>query len=182
MRRPFRDNRSPLRTLPFLREWRAFLRVSPDPACVQYGGSTTAMALRPLLLILALMALVAPGAHAQTASFDGAWIEDGESCAAVYVASGKTLAFRRPANAFVAAFAVSGRRLSTPLAHCRIDRVTPQGERQVMQLSCTTSISTNTARAIFAPAPNGGLNRYSTAEGGIATRYVRCTPETLKAP
>lgn len=140
------------------------------------------MAFKALLLISALLALAAQAARAQTDSLQGAWLEEGEVCADVFVDNGKALAFRRPASAFSAAFMVQGRQLLTPLAHCRIGRISQQGGRQVMQLSCTTSISINAARAVFALRPDGGLDRYSAADAGIATRYRRCTSEALKAP
>ncbi|CAM5212543.1 putative protein OS=Bosea thiooxidans OX=53254 GN=SAMN05660750_03400 PE=4 SV=1 [Bosea thiooxidans] len=139
-----------------------------------------AEAARSLFLVFAIAVLAAPGAWARTASFQGAWLEEGQVCANVFVVAGKALGFKRPANAFAAAFIIRGQQLSTPLATCRIGRISPQGERQVMHLSCTTTIATDTARAVFAPAQDGGLYRYSTAEGGTATRYRRCTADALK--
>lgn len=142
------------------------------------------MAFKTLLLVsaFALLALTAREARAQTAPLQGAWLEEGEICTDVFIDNGKALVFRRPASAFSAAFVIQGRQLATPLAHCRIGRIAQQGERQVMQLSCTTSISINAARAVFALRPDGGLDRYSAADGGMATRYRRCTPEALKTP
>ena len=140
------------------------------------------MAVRSHLLALALAALPASGALAQATVFEGAWLEEGQICADVFVAAGKRMGFRRPANAFAAAFVVSGRQLATPLATCRIGRISPQGERQMMHLNCTTAIATDTARAVLSLAQDGGLYRYTAPEGGTATRYRRCTPETLKAP
>lgn len=142
----------------------------------------TAMAVRSLFLILAFAALAIEGAWARAENFQGAWLEEGQVCANVFAAAGKTLVFRRPANAFAAAFIIRGQRLSTPLATCRVSRTSPHGERRVLDLSCTTSIATNTARAVFGPAEDGGLLRYSAAEGGTATKYRLCTPEVLKMP
>ncbi|MGO4408037.1 hypothetical protein AB4Z10_27750 [Bosea sp. RAF48] len=141
-----------------------------------------AMACRPCLLTLAFAALAIQGAWAQTTDFQGAWLEEGQICANVFSAAGKTLGFKRPANAFTAAFVIQGQRLSTPLATCRIGRVNPQGERQILHLSCTTTIATDTARAVLALGQDGGLYRYSAPEGGTAIRYRRCTPEALKMP
>lgn len=140
------------------------------------------MAVRSCLFAAALVILAAQGARAQTAGFQGAWLEEGQVCANVFVGTGKGLGFKRPANAFAAAFVIKGQQLATPLATCRIGRVSPQGERQIMHLSCTTAIATDTARAVLALAQDGGLYRFSAAEGGTATRYSRCTPEGLKAP
>lgn len=141
-----------------------------------------AMASRAGLFALALAALATQDARAQTAAFQGAWLEEGQICANVFTAAGQGLRFKRPANAFAAAFMIKGQQLSTPLATCRIGRVSHSGERQIMHLSCTTTIATDTARAILALAQDGSLSRYSAAEGGTATRYRRCTTETLKAP
>lgn len=146
------------------------------------GGAITAMAARPCLFVIAFAALATQGAWARTTAFQGAWLEEGQICANVFVAAGKTLGFKRPANAFAAAFVIRGQQLSTPLATCRIGRINPQGERQIIHLSCTTTIATDTARAVLSLSQDGGLYRYSAPEGGTATRYRRCTPEALKSP
>lgn len=140
------------------------------------------MAVRSCLLAVALAASAAQGARAQAGAFQGAWLEEGQVCGNVFVAKGAVLGFQRPANAFAAAFIVRGQQLSTPLANCRIGRISRLGERQVMHLSCTTSIATDTARAVLALGQDGGLYRYSSAEGGTAAIYRRCTAEAMKTP
>ena len=134
------------------------------------------------LLALALTAAPWQGAHAQAGRLQGAWVEEGSPCDSVFVTTPKIIAFKRPANAFAPAFIVSGRRLSTPLATCRLISISPSGARQVLRLSCTTSVASDTARAVLAPAEDGGIYRYHSVEGGIATKYRRCTPDDLKAP
>lgn len=133
------------------------------------------------LLAMVLAASATQPVRAQT-PFEGVWLEEGQICANVFVGTGKTLMFKRPANAFAAAFIIRGRRLSTPLGTCRIGRVDQQGPRQVVHLSCTTAISTDAAQAVFSPAQDGGLYRHSSVEGGITTRYRRCTPDDLQRP
>ncbi|TCR66607.1 hypothetical protein EV560_104488 [Bosea sp. BK604] len=121
------------------------------------------------------------GALAQTSSLQGAWLEEGLSCGSVYTTARSAMAFKRPASAFIPAFIISGKRLSTPLATCRIVNVTTSGDRQIMSLHCTTSIASDSARAVLAPTSDGGLLRYLAAEGGIATKYQRCDRDNLKA-
>jgi hypothetical protein len=141
------------------------------------------MGLRSYLVIAALLALAPQSAWAQATAFEGAWLEEGAGvCADVFAAAGKALSFKRPASAFASAFIIRNRRLSTPMAACRIDRISPQGPRQILSLSCTTSIATDSARAAFALADDGGLYRFSAGEAGTATKYRRCTPEALKTP
>lgn len=131
---------------------------------------------RRISLCLLTIAAVAPmrGALAQTSDFQGAWLEDGIPCASAFVATSKAIGFKRPASVFIPAFIISGQRLSTPMASCRIANVTPNGDRQILRLSCTTSISNDTAHAFLAPAPDGGIYRYLSAEGGVATKFQRC--------
>lgn len=136
---------------------------------------------RRLPLLLAPL-LLAPLQEARAqASLQGAWLEEGTPCSEVFIASARGIAFRRPANAFAPAFIVSGKQLSTPLATCRLAGRSAKGERQVLRLSCTTTVATDTARAIFSPATDGGMYRYHSLEGGIATRYQRCSRDSLKA-
>lgn len=126
------------------------------------------------------MLLAGEAAQAQPASFQGAWLEEGASCASVFVAGRNGLAFRKPASALTPAFIISGHRLSTALATCRIARSQKSGERYVMGLSCTTSVATDNARAILSAAEGGGLQRYLAPEGGISAKYQRCRPEDLR--
>lgn len=131
---------------------------------------------RRISLCLLTIAAVAPlhDALSQTGDFQGAWLEDGIPCSTAYVVTPKGLGFKRPASVFVPAFIITGKRLSTPMAACRIADVRPNGNRQILSLRCTTSISDDTAHAFLAPAPDGGLLRYLSAEGGVATKFQRC--------
>lgn len=142
------------------------------------------MAANRRLLLFVLAVAVAPlqQAKAQAGHLQGAWLEEGWSCASVFVATLNGVAFKRPANAFAPAFIVSGKRLSTPLATCRLVGVVPKGERQILRLSCVTAVTADTARAIFSVASDANVYRYNSVEGGIATKYLRCTREALKAP
>ena len=137
---------------------------------------------RMSLFVLAMALAPLQDAQAQARTLQGAWLEEGSSCASIFLATPNAVAFKRPASAFAPAFIVSGNRLSTPLATCRLVGVAPSGERQVLRLSCATSVSMDTARAIFSVAGDGNLYRYSAMEGGIATKYMRCTRDALKAP
>jgi hypothetical protein len=136
---------------------------------------------RRLLLALAMPLLAVEDARPQ-GLLQGAWIEEGTPCSDVFVATRGGVAFKRPANAFAPAFIVSGRRLTTPLATCTLIGRSSGGERELVRLSCTTAVATDTARAIFSPATDGGMYRYHSLEGGIATRYQRCSRDALKAP
>ncbi len=131
--------------------------------------------------VLAL-ALAAPLNHAaaQAREFQGAWVEEGFACEGVFTATRRAVAFKRPASAFAPAFIISGRQLSTPLASCRIVGQKASGERQILNLHCTTSIASDSARAVLAPAPGGGIFRYLSPDGEVAAKYQRCGPAELK--
>lgn len=131
-------------------------------------------------LVVSLVLFGVQGSWAQKPSFEGAWLEDGLACRDIFVSNGKTVSFKRPANVFVAAFIVRGRQLSTPLAACRISRIVSNGERQVLHLSCTTAIATESTRAVLALTPDGGLHRYSAIDGGTASKYQHCIADDLK--
>ncbi|PTM42849.1 hypothetical protein [Bosea sp. 124] len=132
------------------------------------------------VLVMAMVPL--QEAQAQADRFQGAWLEEGVPCASVFVATPKAVSFRRPASAFAPAFIVAGQRLSTPLATCRIVSLSTSGQRQIVNLRCTTTISTDSAQAILAMAEDGGLYRFNALEAGIATKYQRCNRDVLKAP
>jgi len=136
------------------------------------------------LAVLAVTLAAAPlqEAQAQAGRLQGAWLEEGTSCDSVFVATPGRVVFKRPASAFAPAFIVSGRRLTTPLATCGLVGVSSIGARQLFRLSCTSSIATDAARAILGPAEDGGLYRYHSLEGGIATKYRLCDREVRKLP
>lgn len=132
------------------------------------------------LLVLASTAPI-QGALSQASGLQGAWVEEGLSCASIFVAARNSIGFRRPASAFAPAFVISGKQLSTPLASCRIVDVRSSGDRQIISLRCTTSISTDAARAVLAPTPDGGLYRYLAADGSAAAKYQRCRVQDLQS-
>jgi hypothetical protein len=133
-------------------------------------------------VVLAMALTPLQAAQAQTGRLQGAWLEEGSSCDSVFMATPNAVAFKRPASAFAPAFIVTGRRLTTPLATCRLSDVSANGPRQILRLSCTTSVAADSARAVFSPAEDGGIYRYHSVEGGIATKYQRCNRDTVKAP
>jgi hypothetical protein len=146
------------------------------------GERMSAMKRRVCLLVLSLAATPLHGALAQSGQIQGAWLEEGSTCTDVFVPTRNAIAFKRPANAFAPAFIISGQRLSTPLATCRLVGVNRSGERRILRLSCMTAITIDSARAIVSLGADGKLTRYHSAEGGIATEYQRCTRDALKAP
>ena len=130
------------------------------------------------LLPIAMFASM-PGALSQARDLQGAWLDSDMACASVFASMRNGIGFKRPANAFIPAFIITGRRLSTSLATCRIVKVSPIGDRQILTLHCTTSIASDTARAILAPGPDGMLYRYFASDGGVAAKYKRCGPQDL---
>lgn len=132
--------------------------------------------------IVGAILLCAQVAWAQQPNFEGAWLEDGLACTDIFTSNGKTTAFKRPTNVFVTAFIIRGRQLSTPLATCRIGRIDAQGDRQVLNLNCTTTVATESTRAILALTSDGGLQRYNVIDGGASAKYQRCAPSAPKTP
>jgi hypothetical protein len=137
--------------------------------------------LRRAALYLLPIAVLAPmpDALSQTRDLQGAWLDGDLACASVFAATRNGIGFKRPANAFIPAFIITGRRLSTSLATCRIVEVLVTGDRQALTLHCTTSITSDTAHAILAPAPDGGVYRYFASDGSVAAKYKRCAPQDL---
>lgn len=114
------------------------------------------------------------------AALQGAWVEPSLSCGEVFVAKGKGLAFRQPANAFASAFIVSGDRLSTPLATCRIRAYATEGDRRALILSCANAVGTADVRAYISPTQDGALLRYLNEMDKTGSRYQRCLPQDVR--
>ena len=106
----------------------------------------------------------------------GAWAHDRAECQELFSRSGKATIFRTPVSAFAQAFIIEGRRLTTPNASCRIKGVKRFDDRRILALSCTTSVASSDIPAIFAPAADGSLHRYTNQADTHGTRYERCSP------
>lgn len=128
-------------------------------------------------LVLAASAAMpgAMAAEAGVAAFQGAWLSEGPDCGEVYSSAGKGASFRRPVNIFAPAFIVSGNRLRTPMASCRIKSVRPTGDRQMLVLDCANAVADNEVRVLMAPSQDGSLRRYFNEEDTIGTKYQRCS-------
>jgi hypothetical protein len=98
----------------------------------------------------------------------GAWLGQETGCQTAFAFSGSKPAFKRPADAFVPAFIVSGDKLTTPLASCRIRKMeeTEKGTRVTM--ACANALSSAPVVTRFAFG-RGYLLRVS--DSGVETGY-----------
>jgi hypothetical protein len=114
-------------------------------------------------------------AQSSLARYQGAWLSGGADCAEVYASAGKGTSFKRPVDIFAPAFIVSGNRLRTPQASCRIKSVRPAGDRQRLVLDCANAVSGNEVRVLMATQPDGSLKRYFNDQDMGGTEYKRCS-------
>ena len=77
-------------------------------------------------------------AEAGLSGYQGAWLLEGRDCAEVYSSTGKGTSLKKPVDIFAPAFIVSGNRLRTPLASCRIKAVRPSGTVSISSLTAQT--------------------------------------------
>ena len=105
----------------------------------------------------------------------GAWLTGGADCAEVYSSAGKGTSFKKPVDIFAPAFIVSGNRLRTPQASCRIKSAKPEGDRQRLVLDCANAVAGNEVRLLMAPQSDGSLKRYFNEQDTSGTTYQRCS-------
>lgn len=129
------------------------------------------------LIGLALALVVSSTVAAQTGpgDYQGAWLVQGGDCAEIYSSSGKSTTFRKPVDLFAAAFILSGNRLRTPQASCRIKSMRPNGDRKLLLLDCANAVSGNDVRVQMGAAPDGTLRRYFNDQDTTGTAYQRCS-------
>jgi hypothetical protein len=127
-------------------------------------------------LVLSLASGVS-GALAQggLTEYQGAWLSGIDDCADVYSLSGKEPSFKKPVAIFAPAFIVSGNRLRTPQASCRIKTIRPNGDRQRLVLDCTNAVAGDEVRVLMAPQTDGSLKRYLNEQDTTGTVYKRCS-------
>src|SRR5436190_10706137 len=128
--------------------------------------------IRAALCAAALFSVAAAGpVHAAglaLSDLQGAWLGQETGCQTVFSFSGGKPALKRPADAFVPAFIVSGDKLTTPLASCRIRKMeeTEKGTRVTM--ICANALSSAPVVTRFAFG-RGYLLRIS--DSGVETGY-----------
>jgi hypothetical protein len=130
-------------------------------------------------LCFGLVASVAlSGATAAETDFraaQGAWLEPGLSCEAVFAHTGKGIAFRRPVDIFAPAFILSGDRLTTPQAICRIRSSKPAEGRRILSLDCANRVAVGDVTLRMSLSDDGSLRRYFDDEDQVGRAYKRCT-------
>lgn len=126
-------------------------------------------------LAAALAMSSAIAAEAGLSGYQGAWLGPGPDCAEVYSSAGTGASFKKPVDLFAPAFVVSGKRLRTPQATCRIKSVKPTGDRQVLTLDCANAVAGSEVRLLMATLPDGTLRRYFNEHDTAGTRYQRCS-------
>ena len=109
------------------------------------------------------------------AAYQGAWLAGGTDCAEVYSSGGKGTSFKKPLDIFAPAFIISGNRLRTPQASCRIRSVRPSGDRQRLVLDCANAVAGNEVRVLMASQPDGSLKRYFNEQDTAGSSYQRCS-------
>ncbi len=114
-------------------------------------------------------------AQAGLSSVQGAWLAQGPDCAEVYSAAGKGTSFKKPVDIFAPAFIISGDRLRTPQASCRIKSVKPTENRQEVILDCANAVAGHEVTVLMARQPDGSLRRYFNAQDSTGTPYQRCS-------
>ncbi|MCB8820607.1 hypothetical protein LJD17_08605 [Microvirga rosea] len=114
-------------------------------------------------------------AQASLTPYQGAWLAGGPDCAEIYSTAGSGTSFKRPINIFAPAFVISGNRLRTPQASCRIKSVQPSGDRQLLLLSCANAVASEQVRVLMAPQPGGSLRRYFNDQDTVGTEYRQCS-------
>jgi hypothetical protein len=114
-------------------------------------------------------------AEAGLSAYQGAWLAQGSSCTDVFTPAGQGMSFKKPVDIFAPAFVISGNRLRTPMATCRIKSVRPNGDRQVLTLACANAVSTADVKVLMAASSDGSLKRYFNDEDTVGSRYQRCS-------
>ncbi len=116
-------------------------------------------------------------AMAQTglSKFQGAWLAGGGNCAEIYSSDGKGTSFKKPVDIFAPAFIISGNRLRTPQASCRIRSVSQAGDRQSLVLDCANAVAGSEVRVLMAAQPDGSLKRYFNEQDTAGSTYQRCS-------
>ncbi|WP_413990441.1 hypothetical protein ACMDCR_31790 [Labrys okinawensis] len=138
-------------------------------------------AVLPAMTVFGLLALGAGGANADKSpglsSLQGAWVEQSMNCEQVYRPAKRGMAYRKDVSVFAPAILVSGRRLSTPGASCSIQKVSNKGDRMILDLACTTTITTSHVKAYVSVSDDGAaLYRYNDDIEKVGSRYDSCKP------
>jgi hypothetical protein len=121
------------------------------------------------------MASGASAAEAGLSAYQGAWLAQGSSCADIFASAGQATSFKKPVDIFAPAFIISGSRLRTPMASCRIKSIKPIGDRQVLSLACANAVSVNDVKVLMSASPDGSLKRYFSDEDNVGSPYQRCS-------
>ncbi|MCF4129887.1 hypothetical protein HBB12_031845 (plasmid) [Methylobacterium sp. SyP6R] len=126
------------------------------------------------------LAVAAGPATAGLSGYQGAWVLAGRDCAEVYASAGRSLSFRKPIDLFAPAFIVSGQRLKTPMASCRIKAVRTVQGRDHLDLDCANAVAVNDVKVIMAATPDGNLTRYYSDEDPTGIAYRRCSAQASR--
>ncbi len=136
--------------------------------------------MRPLLVLVGsvLAAVAAQAAPAGLPAYQGAWVLSGRDCAELFSVTGRNLSFRKPVDLFAPAFIVSGQRLRTPMASCRVRSIRAVDGRDHLDLDCANAVAANDVRVIMAPGKDGTLTRYYSDQDPTGIAYRRCPERT----
>ncbi len=124
--------------------------------------------------LLLASAGASPGnAAPDLARYQGAWLEGSTPCEETFTRTGRGITFRSPVSPFAPAFIISGSRLRTPSATCRIKGVKQSGDRESLLLDCATSVAVSDVAVLMSPSGDV-LRRYTGSADPVGMAYRRC--------
>ncbi len=129
-----------------------------------------------LFTIVCLTPLSVQAAPQKASPIEGAWIDQNLDCGSMFVTKGGKQTFKQPVDLFAPAFIVSGKRLTTPQASCKLVSVRTEGDRHLAKLSCANSVSVGDITLILSRGADGTLVRYYDSNDKSGSRYMLCKP------
>lgn len=131
---------------------------------------------RPVQIAVTFLVMgFCPAAAGDFSELEGAWVEIGSPCNAVFIRNSKGLAFQKPINPFLPALLISKSAIQGPASNCRIINRQMKGERHILALSCTTSVASANTKLVL-ERDGDRLNQYPMASDKIGQGYDRCPP------
>jgi hypothetical protein len=127
-----------------------------------------------VLLAVAAAATPVAAKDGVASGIQGAWVEQSLKCDDIFTNAGGRPVFKKPVNLFAPALIITGTRLATPQASCRLKSATPEGDRTAVTLQCENTVSESDVKVYLAKMADGTLIRFYDAKDPSGSHYVAC--------
>jgi hypothetical protein len=132
---------------------------------------------KPAAFGLSIGFVIVSAGYAIALDLNGAWVNDADNCAKVFVRQGSQFGFTDMSDVYGGGFIINGDQIVGKFARCRIKARKDSGPYVNLVAACATDIMLSSVQFSLKELDGNSLVRLFPGMDDIEVRYHRCSPK-----